>query len=175
MSEATNKTILVVDDEPDTVAFLETTLRYAGFTVVTAANGEEALDRVRERKPDLISLDLVMPRKSGIKFFYELRKNKAWASIPVMIVTGHARDEMGSGDLNTLLEQKMISGPQAYLEKPLTPERYVVAIQRALGLEETAAAPAPVDRGSLRKELEQFVDGADEEQLKRLRSLLGTR
>jgi CheY-like chemotaxis protein len=115
MSEATNKTILVVDDEPDTVAFLETTLRYAGFTVVTAANGEEALDRVRERKPDLISLDLVMPRKSGIKFFYELRKNKAWASIPVMIVTGHARDEMGSGDLNTLLEQKMISGPQAYL------------------------------------------------------------
>jgi len=71
-----DKTILVVDDEPDTVTFLQTTLQYAGFQVMTASNGEEALERVKEKKPDFISLDLVMPKKSGIRFLYELRKNK---------------------------------------------------------------------------------------------------
>jgi CheY-like chemotaxis protein len=173
MVKPEERTILVVDDEPDTVTFLETTLRYAGFQVMTASNGEEALERVRERKPDFISLDLVMPRKSGIKFFYELRKNKEWSRIPVMIVTGHARDELGSSDLNTLLEDKMISGPQAYLEKPVTPDTYVAAIKRALGIEDEPEAGEAVDRNRLRRYLDSFLNSAGEDQLKQLQSLLG--
>jgi two-component system alkaline phosphatase synthesis response regulator PhoP len=172
MAKAEDKTILIVDDEPDTVTFLETTLKYAGFQVMTASNGEEAIERVREKKPDFISLDLVMPRKSGIKFFYELRKDKELSRIPVMIVTGHARDELGSGDLNTLLEDKMISGPQAYLEKPVTPERYVAAIKRALGIEDEEADEAGVDRNALRRELDSYLNSAGDDQLKKLKDLL---
>ena len=175
MSGTEEKTILVVDDEPDTVAFLETTLRYAGFRVVTAGNGDEALDRLRTDKPDLISLDLVMPRKSGIRFLYEMRKNQEWSRIPVMIVTGHARDELGSGDLNTLLQEKMISGPQAYMEKPLTTEVYVAAIRRALGLEEPEPTAETTDRKALRNDLDRFLGTADEEKLRKLRELLDGR
>lgn len=172
MVKPEEKTILIVDDEPDTVTFLETTLRYAGFNVMTASDGEQALERVKERTPDFISLDLVMPRKSGIKFFYELRKRKDWARIPVMIVTGHARDELGSSDLNTLLEDKMISGPQAYLEKPVTPETYVAAIKRALGIEDDAAQDGAPDRNKLRRDLDAFLNSADPEQLKKLKKLV---
>lgn len=172
MARPEDKTILVVDDEPDTVTFLQTTLQYAGFNVMTAMNGEEALERVKERKPDFISLDLVMPKKSGIRFLYELRKNREWARIPLVIVTGHARDDLGSSDLNTILEDRMISGPQAYLEKPVTPETYVAAVKRALGIEDAAGASDSVDRNKLRRDLDSFLRSADGEQLEKLRSLL---
>ena len=72
MAKPQDKTILVVDDEPDIVMFLSTALEEAGFNVVTAADGNEALERVKEATPDFISLDLVMPGKSGIRFFHEL-------------------------------------------------------------------------------------------------------
>jgi CheY-like chemotaxis protein len=165
-------TVLVVDDEPDTVAFLETTLRYAGFNVMTAGNGVEGLERVREKTPDFISLDLVMPKKSGIRFFHELKKKKEWARIPVMIVTGHARDELGSTDLNEMLEGKMISGPHAYLEKPVTPETYVAAIKRALGVEDPAGGDKAVDCNLLRKKLQSYLDTASEADLEKLKGLL---
>jgi len=167
-----DKTILIVDDEPDTVTFLQTTLQYAGFQVMTASNGEEALDRVKEKKPDFISLDLVMPKKSGIRFLYELRKNREWARIPLVIVTGHARDDLGSSDLNTILEDKMISGPQAYLEKPVTPETYVAAVKRALGIEDEAGDADAVDRNALRRDLDSFLRSADDGQLEKLKGLL---
>ena len=172
MVKAEELTILVVDDEPDTVTFLETTLRYAGFQVMTASNGEDAIEKVRQKVPDFISLDLVMPRKSGIRFFYELKKNRSWSRIPVMIVTGHAKDELGSSDLNEMLEGKMISGPQAYLEKPVTPEKYVAAIKRALGVENDPEDRKGIDRNGLKKKLDSFLESASADQLEKLESML---
>ena len=82
--------ILVVDDEPDVRSFFRTALADAGFEVVEAADGFEALDRIREAVPDLISLDLMMPRHSGVRFYRELQKDPSWAKIPVLVVTAHA-------------------------------------------------------------------------------------
>src|SRR5579872_43634 len=65
MDEATRKRVLVVDDEPDVRDYLQAALEDAGFLVVTAGNGLEALDAIRRQPPDLISLDLVMPHHSG--------------------------------------------------------------------------------------------------------------
>jgi len=96
MTKPEDKTILVVDDEDDVRNYFAEVLLDAGFNVVTAADGEEALDKIKEQKPDFISLDLVMPKKSGIKFLYELRHNKLWANIPVVIVTAHAHDKLGN-------------------------------------------------------------------------------
>ena len=75
------RTILVVDDEPDVRRYLQTILEDAGFNVVTASDGEEALQIIRRKKPDFISLDLVMPRKSGHRLLFELRKDREWARI----------------------------------------------------------------------------------------------
>ena len=74
----------------------------AGFKVVTAGDGEEALEKIRAEKPDFISLDLVMPRKSGHRLLKELRRDRELSRIPVLIVTAHARDELGKGDLKDL-------------------------------------------------------------------------
>lgn len=137
MARAEDKTVLVVDDEPNVRFYLASLLKDAGFNVKTAGDGIEALEMIRQQKPDFISLDLVMPRKSGQKLLYELRKNKELSRIPVLIVTAHAEDELGKGDLEDILEQRMISGPGTYLEKPVKPLDYVRSVQRALGIEES--------------------------------------
>jgi len=135
MADAIAKTILVVDDEPDVRTYFETALTDAGFNVIAASDGEQALEAIRTKKPDLISLDLVMPRKSGVRLFHELRRNREWASIPVLIVTAHARDEMGGSDLESILKDSSMSGPGVYLEKPVTAVTYVRSVKKILGIE----------------------------------------
>jgi CheY-like chemotaxis protein len=164
MQRAEDKTVLVVDDEPNVRQYLATVLEDAGFNVLTAGDGAEALEIVRENKPDFISLDLIMPRKSGHKFLYELRKNKEWSRIPVLIVTAHAQDELGKGDLEDLLEKRIMSGPGTYLEKPVNPLTYVRSIQRALGIEETKET---ADKLSLKEELQRGMQNAGPEALRK--------
>jgi CheY-like chemotaxis protein len=164
MSRPEDKTVLVVDDEPDVRNYLASILRDARFNVLTAADGEEALEIARRERPDFISLDLVMPRKSGQKVLYELRKDKALSRIPVLIVTAHAHDEMGQGDMKDLLADKVISGPGVYLEKPVKPADYVRSVQRALGLEETPQVEAGT---SLKEEIREEIAHADASALRR--------
>ena len=169
MARAQDKTVLVVDDEPDVRTYLSRILEDAGFRVVTAADGEEALRIVRERKPDFISLDLVMPRKSGHRLLYELRKDRELARIPVLIVTAHAQDELGKGDLKDLLDNRVISGPGVYLEKPVRPRDFVRCVRSALGLGEAAEGEETLD---VRGELEQELRKASPSALKRALDLL---
>jgi CheY-like chemotaxis protein len=180
MTTPSERTVLVVDDEPDVVIFLQTALEDAGFNVVTASNGEEALQRVKERQPDFISCDLVMPKKSGIKFLYELRKNKEWSRIPVVIVTAHARDELGSQDLREILDGKTISGPHTYLEKPVSAESFVNMVKRELSIptEQPAAKAdetAKLDPQALKKQVQSLLDSADPEALRKAAEILRSR
>ena len=130
MSDTANKTILVVDDEDDVRQYLSLALQDAGFTVITAADGDEAMEKIKKQPPDLISLDLVMPKKSGACLYRELSRSKKYAEIPILIVTGHARDDLGKADLRELT----ISGPGIYLEKPVKPHNYIAAIKKLLGM-----------------------------------------
>lgn len=180
MATPSEKTVLVVDDEPDVVLFLQTALEDAGFNVVTASNGDEALQRVKERPPDFISCDLVMPKKSGVKFLYELRRNKEWSRIPVIIVTAHARDELGSHDLREILEGKTLSGPHVYLEKPVRAENFVNMVKRELGIEEEPAATdggveREPDPQALKKEAQDLLNSADPEALQKAIDMLRSR
>ena len=165
MSTSAEKTVLVIDDEPDVRTFFETALEDAGFRVMTAANGREALDKLLEKKPDLITLDLVMPGMTGAKFLYEMRKNKDWKGIPVLVVTAHARDDLGQSDIEDLMQNKILSGPGVYLEKPVTPVTFVAAVRRALGLPENTAGDDPV---KLKAELQEKLRGADPATLKKM-------
>jgi two-component system alkaline phosphatase synthesis response regulator PhoP len=163
MEQARDKTILVVDDEPNVREYLKTVLEDAGFKVATAGDGVEALAMIRREKPDFISLDLIMPRKSGHKLLYELKKDKDLSRIPVLIVTAHARDELGKDSLEDLLSSRVMSGPGTYLEKPVNPLSYVRSIQRALGIEESEETE---DKLSLRDELQQELQGAGTDALR---------
>ncbi len=165
MTKPEEKTILIVDDEPDVSSFFESILKDAGFNVETASNGFEALEKVKNNKPDFISLDLVMPQKSGIKFYYELRKNKEWSKIPVIIVTAHAKDEFGKTDFTDLMEGKVISGPATYLEKPIKPEKYVNTVKRILGLPETEIKEEARSKDEMQEELKKILESADSTKL----------
>jgi CheY-like chemotaxis protein len=164
MARPQDKTVLVVDDEPNVRDYLAQILLDAGFRVITAGDGSEALEKIRENPPDFISLDLVMPRRSGHKLLYELRKDRRLSRIPVLIVTAHARDELGEGDLRDIVDNRVISGPGVYLEKPVKPLDYVRCIQRALNLEET---PEDRDRISLQEELQKALPSAEPHALRR--------
>ena len=164
MVTADEKTVLVVDDEPDVRDYLAQILEDAGFRVRTAGDGIEALDAIRADPPDFISLDLVMPGKSGHKLLYELRKDRRLSRIPVLIVTAHARDELGAGDLRDIVDNRLISGPGVYLEKPVKPLDYVRCVQQALGIEEV---PQDEDRISLQEELRRSLPDAEPHALRR--------
>ncbi len=174
MVKPEEKTILVVDDEEDVRDYFADVLADAGFNVVTAADGEEALERVREKKPDFISLDLVMPRKSGIKFLYELRHNREWANIPVVIVTAHARDKLGRQDFQDIFEGKSFSGPKFYLEKPINEEKYVRLVCENVGVdyEEGEKQEVPEEQ---RREIEALMKDADPKKLDEIIRLLKKR
>lgn len=172
MPKASDFLVLVVDDEADIRSYLSVALEDAGFRVVTASNGREALEAVKRERPAFISLDLVMPGGSGIGFLHELRRHKEWSSIPVMVVTGHAQDELGRADLAKALEGSLLSGPQTYLEKPVTPKSYVGAVCHCLGVEPT---PTKVDEAALRAEAAQLLKDMPEGKLSQVLELLKSR
>ena len=170
MAEPKDFLVLVVDDEDDIRRYLSVALEDAGFQVETAQSGKEALEKVKERRPDFISLDLVMPGGSGIAFLHDLRRNREWINIPVMVVTGHARDELGRADLSQALEGKLLSGPGMYLEKPVTPGKYIAAVQRTLGLQ--TEEPSVSEEESLRAEASDALKNIPAGKLEEVLALL---
>jgi len=98
-----NKRILLVDDEPDVLKVIKIRLEAAGYVVVTATNGQEALDCLFRACPDLIITDVLMPVMDGFAFYKKLKHNPATADIPVLVLTarGHMEDSfrvMGADD-----------------------------------------------------------------------------
>ena len=88
------KTILVVDDEPDIVEMLEETLTEIGYEVITAQDGKDALRKVKLLKPDLLILDVNIPKMDGSQVALELRKNESTKTLPVIFLTGlRSRDD----------------------------------------------------------------------------------
>jgi two-component system phosphate regulon response regulator PhoB len=126
------KKILIIDDEPDMVTFLCTLLEDNGYETVTAADGEEGLTKCKTEKPDLISLDLLMPNKTGIKMFRELRKDDEIKNIPVIMVTGFGKDDVPSMDFKDWIQKRAIRPPEAYIEKPVNKDVLLEAIRKAI-------------------------------------------
>jgi CheY-like chemotaxis protein len=122
------KLILVVDDEPDTLTFFSTLLEDHGYEVVTAKDGAEALRHVEDRRPDLVTLDITMPEKSGVRFYRDLRESAEWKAIPVVIVTGV------SGDFERFIStRKQVPPPEGYLSKPVDREKLLETVRQLLG------------------------------------------
>ena len=156
-------TVLVVDDEPDVVAYFSSVLDDAGMKVVSAHDGDEAMEVLGKTRVDLISLDLVMPRKSGIRLFMELRRTPAWSKIPVIFVTGHAKDPDVKRDVASVMADSTMVGPSLYLEKPVTPESYLAHICKIVGVDCPDASGGADRAEALRKEAKALLENADAE------------
>lgn len=119
------KCVLVVDDHPAMVKLIEDALVEAGFSVVTAGDGAECLRKAAARPPDLVILDVVMPRMDGFQALRKLRERSEMRDVPVIILT--VRKE--SGDLLT----GWMAGATVYINKPCRMEELVAATKRLLG------------------------------------------
>ena len=172
MGKAEEKIVLVVDDEPEIVFFLKTVLEDHGFQVLTAFNGREAIEKIKQQKPDLISLDLVMPEKSGIRLFHELRKNKEWSKIPVLFVSGHVRETIDGSSLMEILKDRTLSGPATYLEKPVNAQNFIRTVQNIVGVESSPPKPQEAVEKSLKEEVESLLQDAAPETLQDILRML---
>jgi len=171
MAEQIGLSVLVIDDEPDIRLFLQTLLEDAGFDVAVACNGKEALERMTEKKPDVISLDLVMPKMSGLKFYKYIQKNKERAGIPVVVVTAHAKDEFGKGDLQKIKAARTENSTMLVVEKPIQPAAYINSIRKAVGLEEIECEEKG-EQDVLKVKLKEKMKSADSNTLKNVLKIL---
>jgi CheY-like chemotaxis protein len=126
--------ILVVDDEPDELVFISMILEDNGATVVQATDGDQAIEMAKTEKPNLITLDLGMPGKSGVDVFVELRNDEVLAEIPVCIITG--RPELRK----LVYEQPGVSKPEGYLDKPVNEKDLLRDVRMILDLKERKAS-----------------------------------
>ena len=135
MAKASEKTILVVDDEPDVREFLSACIQDAGFQVKTAEDGVDGLEKIEKYMPDLVTVDMVMPRRSGINLIRKLKKTKNMANIPVIVITAHAQDEFGEEDISKFEGFATHLKPRYIMEKPITPGTLKKAICNILDVE----------------------------------------
>lgn len=151
--------ILVVDDEPDLLELVRVNLAQAGFEVVTAATGREALESVRGQGPELVVLDLMLPDMAGTEVCRELRSDPAHGRLPIIMLTARADEvdrvvgfELGADD---------------YVTKPFSPRELVLRVRAVLRRHtEAAEAPATLERKGLRLDSDRhrcFVEAEEVE------------
>jgi CheY-like chemotaxis protein len=119
------KRILIVDDEKDVLLYLKTLFEKNGYETATARNGEEGYARAKDFKPDLITLDIRMPKQSGTSLYCELRKELELQGIPVIVLTGYSRTQESYAD-----EMPADCVPDAFVEKPIIPEQLLKIVER---------------------------------------------
>ena len=129
-----SKKVLVVDDDPDVRLFTVTVLEQHGYTPLEATNGEEGKQMIKEAAPDLVILDVLMPRESGVRLYRELKTDKKLKDLPVLILSGIAEKSfLRSQKALTEFGGDPVPEPEYYLEKPVEAEELARTIQKILG------------------------------------------
>ncbi|BBO90896.1 response regulator [Desulfosarcina ovata] len=128
-----SKKVLIIDDDPDVRLFNATVVEENGYTPIEAANGEDGLELVKKEKPDLVLLDVLMPKQSGIRFYRELKSDEAFLDIPVIMLSGVAkRTFLRSQKALTEFGDKPVPEPESYLEKPVEPDELAAEMEKFL-------------------------------------------
>ena len=135
-------TILVVDDDPVTRRVLQHYLGRAGFQVITAQNGRDAIKLAKRELPQLIILDVVMPGMDGWTVLKSIQESEVTSTIPVLMLSGNAELVIKKESFN--------SGAQALLVKPINPEQLIMVVRRLLAGLAPSGGP-PVSRVTLSK------------------------
>lgn len=125
------KTILIVDDEPYMIRLLQHHVERAGYKMVKAVNGREALEKIDSAKPDLIIMDVMMPELNGLEVLSQIRESPETAELPVIIMTANAQ--------RFTKEEAEAAGVSAFLTKPFSPTQLMLQIQNQLDEENSVA------------------------------------
>lgn len=120
------KKILIADDEQNIVISLEFLMKREGYDVSIANNGEEAVAAVRAEKPDLVLLDVMMPKKSGFEVCQEIKSDPALQAVRILMLTAKGRD--------TEVAKGLALGADAYMTKPFSTKELVERVRTMLAL-----------------------------------------
>jgi Fe-S oxidoreductase len=129
--ELAGRRILVADDEPDFVTFISTVLQDNGATVFEAFDGESALEIARKEKPDLMTLDITMPGKSGDEVFEMMRDEPELRSISVCIITGKP-------ELRRVIYDRAVQPPDGFIDKPVSEDGLLLNVRKILEVKHEA-------------------------------------
>ncbi len=146
------KQVLIVDDDHNTVKYLSVLLREHGYNPVSAGDGSEGLQKVEQAKPDLIVLDVMMPKKSGFLLFKQLKKDVRYKDIPILMLTGvsglleemenhkEEEEERPYDSLREALRKKIremrqegLLTPEMFMDKPIDPDSFIAKVQDLIG------------------------------------------
>jgi two-component system alkaline phosphatase synthesis response regulator PhoP len=119
-----SKRILIADDETNIVISLEFLMKREGFDVAVALDGEAALNAMTEQMPDLILLDVMLPKKDGFEICQQIRSNPDWQSVKIIMLTAKGRD--------TEIAKGLALGADAYMTKPFSTKELVAQIRQLL-------------------------------------------
>jgi DNA-binding response OmpR family regulator len=122
-----SRKILVADDEPNIVISLEYLMKREGYTVLVARDGQEALDAIIRDRPDLVLLDVMMPKKSGFEVCQAVRANDQLQATKILMLTAKGRD--------TDLAKGLALGADAYMTKPFSTRELVQKVAEMLGIQ----------------------------------------
>ena len=126
--------ILVVDDEMDIRTFISTLLESNGYKLRLAENGEQGMQKLKEDPPNLVTLDVMMPKESGIKMYRDIKTNPEYENIPVLIISGLAKKTfLHSQKVLDKFKNQQVPEPDGYIEKPPEPEELMAEVKRLLG------------------------------------------
>jgi DNA-binding response OmpR family regulator len=120
-----SKRILIVDDEPNIVVSLEFLMKREGFEVAVAADGEAALKSIDEMKPDLVLLDIMLPKKNGFEVCQTIRANPDLQAVKIVMLTAKGRD--------TEIAKGTALGADAYMTKPFSTKDLIAQVRQILG------------------------------------------
>ena len=146
------KKVLVVDDDENTVKFLSAALEENGYEPVGALNGKEGLEKIMSENPDLVILDVMMPKKTGFVLFKQLRRDEKYKDLPVIMLTGVSEvlDDLDSQSedtherpydslrealrktIKTMRDEGEIK-PDMFIDKPIDPELVIAKVKELIG------------------------------------------
>ncbi len=129
------KKVLIVDDEQSIVTYLTTVLDDGGYASCSAMDGQEGLGLARREKPDLICLDVMMPKRSGVSLYEEIKRDPELKSIPVMFISAYnrIRDLRDPVAFRKMIPDTAIPQPDLCMEKPIAVPDFLAAISKLTG------------------------------------------
>lgn len=161
--------LLIVEDNPNVLELLEVTLRFKGYPVITARNGQDALDKIAQERPALVITDILMPRMDGYSLAHNLRKNPLTVHIPIIFISATYITPEDKAFALSL-------GAVRFIEKPIDTEDFLLSVAEIL-TQGIAASPRPMDDmrfyQGYRERLEQKLRHKDS-QITRTERLLQT-
>ncbi len=127
------KRILVIDDEPDERTYISLLLEDNGYATNVAKDGNDGLAKVRADPPDLITLDITMPEKSGVKFYREIREDPVLGAIPIVVITGVSGLGGNPAEFHEFLSTRdNTPPPDGFIPKPVDREKLLDTLDELL-------------------------------------------